>query len=85
MARKTDMLVTLRKLLQDVFGAQYGGAHQERLSRAFGYADGYMRAMLDSGMASKQELLDVVVDERRQVLRGPDAVPSIEEALALTG
>ncbi len=75
------MLSTLRRLLQDVFGAQYGGAHQERLSRAFGYADGYMRAMLDSGMASRQELLEVVVEERRAMLRGPDAVPAIEEAL----
>jgi len=83
MARKTDMLVTLRKLLGDVFGAQYGGAHHERLSRAFGYADGYMRAMLDSGIASKQELLEVVVTERRHSLRGPDAIPAIEEALAV--
>lgn len=83
MARKTDMFVTLRKLLQDVFGAQYGGAHHERLSRAFGYADGYMRAMLDAGLASKSELLEVVVSERRGALRGPDAVPAIEEALAL--
>lgn len=83
MARKTDMLFTLRKLLQDVFGAQYGGAHHDRLQRAFGYADGYMRAMLDAGMAGKQELLDVVVEERRHALRGPDALPAIEEALAL--
>jgi hypothetical protein len=83
MAKKTDMLSTLRRLLGDVFGAQYGGAHQDRLQRAFGYADGYMRAMLDSGLASKQELLDVVVEERRAALRGPDAIPAVEEALAL--
>jgi hypothetical protein len=35
-----------------------------RLARGHGYVDGYMRVMLESGVATKKELLELVADER---------------------
>ncbi len=64
---KDDMLAELRRLLHDVFVARAEGAHYNRLARAHGYVDGYMRALLESGHATKQELLELVAAERALV------------------
>ncbi len=66
-ASKEDMLAELRRLLHDVFVARCEGAHYNRLARAHGYVDGYMRALLESGEATKQELLELVALERALV------------------
>jgi len=67
MRSKSEMLQELATMLQDIFAARTGGMNYSRLARAHGYVDGYMRALLDSGMASKQELLDLVASKRHQV------------------
>ena len=67
---KADMLAELRRLLHDVFVAHTEGANHARLARAHGYVDGYMRALLESGQATKQELLELVALERAKV-NGP--------------
>jgi hypothetical protein len=67
---KADMLAELRRLLHDVFVARAEGANYNRLARAHGYVDGYMRALLESGQATKQELLELVATERTLV-HGP--------------
>jgi hypothetical protein len=67
---KADMLAELRRLLHDVFVARCEGANYNRLARAHGYVDGYMRALLESGQCTKQELLELVALERAQV-NGP--------------
>jgi hypothetical protein len=64
---KADMLAELRRLLHDVFVARAEGAHYNRLARAHGYVDGYMRALLESGHCTKQELLELVALERAAV------------------
>jgi hypothetical protein len=64
---KVDMLAELRRLLHDVFTARAEGANYNRLARAHGYVDGYMRALLESGECSKQELLELVARERTLV------------------
>ncbi len=64
---KADMLAELRRLLHDVFTARAEGANYSRLARAHGYVDGYMRALLESGHATKQELLELVAAERARV------------------
>jgi hypothetical protein len=64
---KTDMLAELRRLLHDVFVARCEGANYTRLARAHGYVDGYMRALLESGQCTKQELLELVAAERAAV------------------
>ncbi len=70
MRSKDDMLAELETMLTDVFRARSSGMNYPRMARAHGYVDGYMRALLDSGMASKQQLLDVVATQRR-VVDGP--------------
>ncbi len=69
MEHKPEIVQVLRSLLIDVFTAQYEGANHQKLARAFGYADGYMRAVLEAGIVTRQELLDIVHEERRRTFR----------------
>lgn len=64
---KDEMLNELRGMLRDVFAAQAAGQVQSRVARAHGYVDGFMRALLDTGIAGKQELLELVASERQHV------------------
>ncbi len=64
---KDEMLTELRAMLRDVFAAQASGALHARVARAHGYVDGFMRALLDTGIAGKQELLELVASERQQI------------------
>jgi hypothetical protein len=70
MRRKGEMLVELKRLLNEAFSAQAAGASYTKLARAQGAVDGYMRALLDSGLATKQELLELVAAERAR-MHGP--------------
>ena len=67
MRAKADMLNELKTMLHDVFVARTGGVAYPRMARAHGYVDGYMRALLETGVATKQELLDLVARERSTV------------------
>ena len=62
---KAQMLDTLRVMLRDVFRLRRQGVAYARLTRAHGYVDGYMRALLESGIAEQRELLELVADIRR--------------------
>jgi hypothetical protein len=64
------LLVTLRGLLGDAFALHRKGAAGARLGRTYGMADGYMRALIDLGVATQKELAKVVVEERTRML-GP--------------
>jgi hypothetical protein len=64
---KAAMFENLRTMLRDVFRLRREGAAYARLSRAHGYVDGYMRAMMESGAATQKELLEVVAAERVKV------------------
>jgi hypothetical protein len=77
MRTKAELLNELRTMLHDVFAAKASGESHQRLSRAHGYVDGFMRALLDGGTVSKQELLEVVAAERERV-SGP-AMRMIDE------
>jgi hypothetical protein len=57
----------LRKMLRDVFAARAQGTTYARMARAHGYVDGYMRAILEQGLASKEELLRLVAEERSRI------------------
>ena len=61
------MLDELRIMLRDVFAAQAAGQVHSRIARAHGYVDGFMRALLDTGIAGKRELLELVASEREHV------------------
>lgn len=67
MASKAEMMGELRQMLRDVFAQRASGASYAKLSRAHGFVDGYMRSLLDSGMATQRELLDLVSAERATV------------------
>jgi hypothetical protein len=70
MLSKTLILEDLRKMLRDVFTATATGKAYARVARAHGYVDGFMRALLDTGFATKEELLALVAQER-EVVSGP--------------
>ena len=63
-ASKAQMLKTLRHMLKDVFRLRADGVAYARLARAHGYVDGYMRALLETGVSEKSELLGLVAEER---------------------
>jgi len=67
---KDELLNELRTMLRDVFAAQAAGQVHARVARAHGYVDGFMRVLLDTGIAGKQELLELVASER-QAISGP--------------
>lgn len=71
-----EMMTTLRELLRDVLRARFDGAAYAKLARAHGYADGYMRALLDSGLVDRDELLSIVGDERRRFVEEVPAYSS---------
>jgi hypothetical protein len=62
--RKERLLAVLEGLLGDVLAARFRGVDRARLARAHGYADGYMRALLDAGVVDRAELLRLVGDAR---------------------
>ncbi len=74
MSSKAEMLNELETMLHDIFVARTGGMNYARLARAHGYVDGYMRALLETGTATKHELLDIVASERERV-SGPAMRP----------
>jgi hypothetical protein len=63
-AMADEAIVRLRKLLRDLFTARYQGVDGMRASRAQGYVDGYMAALLASGKLSQREMLAIVAEER---------------------
>ena len=64
---KEELMNTLRRLLRDVVTARFEGGAYAKLSRAHGYADGYMAALLDSGVMEQDSLLKLVREERGRV------------------
>lgn len=66
MKSKSEVVSELRSMLADVFAAKASGEAYGRLARAHGYVDGFMRALLDMGIVTKAELLEVVNAERER-------------------
>jgi hypothetical protein len=80
MDNKSEMLNELKRMLNDVLVARNKGATYPRLLRAHGFIDGYMKAMIETGMVSRSELLALVAEERSLVhgaavaeVRSPDS------------
>lgn len=80
MKSKTEMLSELEKMLHDVFAARAAGTSHPRMMRAHGYVDGYMRVLLDTGLAKKEELLALVARKRAEI-SGP-ATATVDPAAA---
>ncbi len=75
---KSEMLANLRSMLTDVFRLRNLGASYANLARAQGHVDGYMRSIIDAGIASDHELLTLVADQRR-IVDGPATKELVSE------
>lgn len=73
---KTALLDRVRALVADVTRVRFEGARYDKLARAHGYADGYMRALLDAGLVEQTELLRAIGSEREKVVLSLDAQPA---------
>jgi hypothetical protein len=80
MRSKVEVMSELRTMLRDVLAAAAGGTRHGRVARAHGYVDGYMRALLDLGVATRSELIEMVAAERER-FSGP-AVRVLEPSSA---
>jgi hypothetical protein len=76
-ASKSEMLQNLRMLLREAFILRNQGAAHAKIARAQGYADGYMRGLVETHVVDQRELLRLVGDERCAV-DGP-ATQVVEE------
>ena len=66
MRTKSEVLSELQTMLRDLLAAAAAGGGRARIARAHGYVDGYMRALLDLGIAGQPELLQLVAAERER-------------------
>jgi hypothetical protein len=66
MKTKAEAMIELRNMIREVIAQSASGATQPRMARARGVADGYMQALLDLGIASQRQLLDLVASERER-------------------
>jgi hypothetical protein len=63
---KTELLDNLRGMVRDMLRLRSEGGAYAKLARAHGYVDGYMRVLLETGIADTKTLLGIVADERRK-------------------
>jgi hypothetical protein len=63
---RAEVLEILRSLLRESFRLQAEGGSQPRLSQALGYVDGYVRALIETGVADHATLLAIVRDVRAE-------------------
>lgn len=75
---KEEVLQELRTMFRTATEACAAGGSNSRLSHVRGCVDGYMRALLDLGIATRTELLALVATERER-LHGP-AVGTVESS-----
>ena len=64
---KQKMLDNLRQMLREALHLRERGVAYAKLARAHGYIDGYMRVLLETGIATQPELLNLVSTERASV------------------
>ncbi len=62
----SELKATLRRLVRKTIETRFSGAKYADLAQARGYADGYMRALLDAGLIDQNQLLELVSQERRR-------------------
>ncbi|MCZ6805768.1 MAG: hypothetical protein O7F08_02345 [Deltaproteobacteria bacterium] len=70
---------TLRGLVRKTIETRFSGANYASLAQVRGYADGYMRALLDAELVDQKQVLDLVNAERRRFV---DEANRIDETRA---
>jgi hypothetical protein len=76
MQTRDDVLEELRTMFRNVLADSVAGGNHSRISRGRGCVDGYMRALLDLGLATRGELVQLIATERERAA-GP-AVRTID-------
>ncbi|RYZ02481.1 MAG: hypothetical protein EOO73_31605 [Myxococcales bacterium] len=61
-----ELLENLRSMVRDMLKLRTDGGPYAKLARAHGYVDGYMRVLLEAGIADHKSLLALVAEERRK-------------------
>jgi hypothetical protein len=69
---KAELLARVSELVRQVTEARFEGAMYAKLARAHGYADGYMRALMDAGIVQRNELLSTVGSARAEAVSADD-------------
>jgi hypothetical protein len=66
MARKSknELLDSLRRMVRAALRLRSDGSGYAQMARTNGTIDGYMRVLLESGIAEPKELLAIVAEER---------------------
>ncbi|MBN2193474.1 MAG: hypothetical protein JW751_11725 [Polyangiaceae bacterium] len=67
---KRELLDNLRGMLREAFLLREQGVAYAKLTRVHGFVDGYMRVLMDTGIASQRDLLALVAETRAEAL-GP--------------
>lgn len=65
---KEELLSRVCELIRQVTVARFEGTAYAKLARAHGYADGYMRALMDAELVDRDELLRLVGQARQDAL-----------------
>lgn len=71
---------TLRGLVRKTIETRFSGANYASLAQARGYADGYMRALLDAELVDQKQLLELVNAERREFVNRANRVDGTRAA-----
>lgn len=78
-----ELIERVRELFHQALEARFAGVPQATRTRAQGYADGYMRALLDAGLVEQRTLLAVIGGERRRHATEPSARPAAQDGAAI--
>jgi hypothetical protein len=76
---KEELLARVSELIRQVTEARFEGTQYAKLARAHGYADGYMRALMDAELVDRDALLKVVGGARQATIDTMDAQPAKAE------
>jgi hypothetical protein len=77
--KKARLVRTLKELVLETCRMRNEGVAYAKLAHCQGYADGYMKLLVDSGILTQSQLLDIVIDVRRGV-DGPATQSSVPQA-----
>lgn len=70
---KQELLSRVCELVRQATQARFEGTQYAKLARVHGYADGYMRALMDAALVEEDELLRLIGEARQDTLVAKDA------------
>ena len=65
---QSELLEKVRDLVSELTRARFEGGAYVDFARAQGYADGFMRALVDSQLVDERTLLHIIGHERTRVM-----------------